>query len=35
MRPVALIGAGMIPFGELFDQGMKEMLPGTVDPSRR
>lgn len=27
MRPVAMVGAGMIPFGELFDQGMKEMLP--------
>ncbi len=27
MREVALVGAGMIPFGELFDQGMKQMLP--------
>jgi acetyl-CoA C-acetyltransferase len=31
VRPVALVGAGMIPFGELFDQGMKEMLPRAVD----
>jgi acetyl-CoA C-acetyltransferase len=30
MRPVAMVGAGMIPFGELFDQGMKEMLPRAV-----
>jgi acetyl-CoA C-acetyltransferase len=30
VRPVAVVGAGMIPFGELFDQGMKEMLPGAV-----
>jgi acetyl-CoA C-acetyltransferase len=30
MREVALVGAGMIPFGELFDQGIKEMLPGAV-----
>lgn len=30
MRPVALVGAGMIPFGELFDQGLKEMLPRAV-----
>lgn len=27
MRPVAMVGAGMIPFGELFEAGMKEMLP--------
>jgi acetyl-CoA C-acetyltransferase len=27
MRPVAVVGAGMVPFGELFDQGMKQMLP--------
>lgn len=27
MRPVAIAGAGMIPFGELFDQGIKDMLP--------
>jgi acetyl-CoA C-acetyltransferase len=30
MRPVAVVGAGMIPFGELFSQGMKEMLPATM-----
>lgn len=30
MRPVAMVGAGMIPFGELFDLGMKEMLPRAV-----
>ena len=30
MREVAIVGAGMIPFGELFDQGIKEMLPGAV-----
>jgi acetyl-CoA C-acetyltransferase len=30
VRRVALVGAGMIPFGELFDQGMKEMLPRAV-----
>lgn len=30
MRPVAVVGAGMIPMGELFDQGMKEMLPRAV-----
>ncbi len=30
MRAVAVVGAGMIPFGELFDQGMKEMLPRVV-----
>jgi acetyl-CoA C-acetyltransferase len=27
MRPVAAVGAGMVPFGELFAQGMKQMLP--------
>ena len=27
MRDVAIVGAGMIPFGELFDQGIKDMLP--------
>jgi acetyl-CoA C-acetyltransferase len=27
---VAIVGAGMIPFGELFDQGIKEMLPAAV-----
>jgi acetyl-CoA C-acetyltransferase len=27
MRPVAVVGAGMVPFGELFAQGMKQMLP--------
>ena len=30
MRNVAIVGAGMIPFGELFDQGIKEMLPRAV-----
>jgi acetyl-CoA C-acetyltransferase len=30
MRNVALVGAGMIPFGELFDQGIKDMLPRAV-----
>lgn len=27
MREVALVGAGMIPFGELFGQSIKDMLP--------
>jgi acetyl-CoA C-acetyltransferase len=27
MRPVALVGAGMIPFGELFGEGIKDMVP--------
>ena len=27
MRPVAVVGAGMTPFGELFGMGIKEMLP--------
>jgi acetyl-CoA C-acetyltransferase len=30
MREVAVVGAGMIPFGELFEQGMKEMLPAAL-----
>ena len=30
MRSVGIVGAGMIPFGELFDQGIKDMLPGAV-----
>lgn len=30
MKPVAIVGAGMIPFGELFTQGMKEMLPAAL-----
>jgi acetyl-CoA C-acetyltransferase len=30
MRDIAVVGAGMIPFGELFDQGMKEMLPAAL-----
>jgi acetyl-CoA C-acetyltransferase len=30
MRTVALIGAGMIPFGERFEAGTKEMLPAAV-----
>jgi acetyl-CoA C-acetyltransferase len=28
MRDVAMVGAGMIPFGELFDQGIKDMVNG-------
>jgi acetyl-CoA C-acetyltransferase len=28
MREVAIVGAGMIPFGELFDQGIKDMVSG-------
>jgi acetyl-CoA C-acetyltransferase len=35
MRKVALVGAGMIPFGELFDQGIKDMLPAAVDAALR
>ena len=31
MRQVAIVGAGMIPFGELFDLGIKDMLPRAVD----
>jgi acetyl-CoA C-acetyltransferase len=27
MRGVAVVGAGMVPFGERFEQGMKELLP--------
>ena len=30
MRNVAVVGAGMVPFGERFDQGMKELLPTTL-----
>ena len=30
MRPVAMVGAGMTPFGELFGLGIKEMLPMAV-----
>lgn len=30
MRPVAMVGAGMITFGELFGSGLKEMLPQVV-----
>ena len=30
MRPVAIVGAGMLRFGELFGSGMKEMLPGAM-----
>jgi len=30
MRDVAMVGAGMIRFGELFDQGIKDMLPATL-----
>jgi acetyl-CoA C-acetyltransferase len=28
MRDVAMVGAGMIPFGELFDQSIKDMVSG-------
>jgi acetyl-CoA C-acetyltransferase len=31
VRHVAIVGAGMIPFGELFDQSIKEMMPRAVD----
>jgi acetyl-CoA C-acetyltransferase len=30
MRPVAIVGAGMIPFGELFGIGIKEMVPNAL-----
>lgn len=30
MREVAIVGAGMIRFGELFDLGIKDMLPAAV-----
>lgn len=30
MRKVAIVGAGMVPFGERFDQGMKELLPAAL-----
>lgn len=30
MNEVAIVGAGMIPFGELFDQSIKEMVPRAV-----
>jgi len=30
MRDVAVVGAGMVRFGELFDQGLKELLPRTL-----
>ena len=30
MREVAIVGAGMIPFGEHFEMGIKEMLPAAV-----
>lgn len=30
MREVAVVGAGLIPFGELFGQGIKEMVPRAV-----
>ena len=35
MREVAIVGAGMIRFGELFDQGIKEMLPAAVGEALR
>lgn len=35
MREVAIVGAGMIPFGELFDQGIKEMLPRAFESALR
>jgi acetyl-CoA C-acetyltransferase len=28
---VAIVGAGMIPFGELFDQGIKDMVPEALE----
>lgn len=31
MRDVAIVGAGMIPFGELFDQGIKDMVARAFD----
>lgn len=31
MREVAVVGAGMIRFGELFDQGIKDMLPAALE----
>src|SRR5579862_1765910 len=31
MRQVALVGAGMIKFGEHFDQGIKDMLPAAMN----
>jgi acetyl-CoA C-acetyltransferase len=30
MNEVAIVGAGMIPFGELFDQSIKQMVPRAV-----
>jgi acetyl-CoA C-acetyltransferase len=33
MRNVAVVGAGMVPFGERFEQGMKELLPETLAKS--
>jgi acetyl-CoA C-acetyltransferase len=30
MRPVAIVGAGMIPFGEKFEMSIKEMVPRAV-----
>jgi acetyl-CoA C-acetyltransferase len=35
MRDVAIVGAGMIPFGELFDQGIKDMLPRALGEALR
>lgn len=35
MRRVAVVGAGMVPFGELFDQGMKELLPRALAEALR
>ena len=35
MRRVAVVGAGMVAFGELFDQGMKELLPRALAEALR
>ena len=35
MRDVTIVGAGMIPFGELFHQSIKEMMPRAVDAAFR
>ena len=35
MRPVALVGAGMTPFGELFGQGIKELMPQALGEALR
>lgn len=35
MRPVALIGAGMTRFGELFGRGIKQLMPEALDAALR